>query len=56
MPGRIEIAHREERDGHFSFTLSVTHRLFGEMSGRSPSFMTMNSRALFPELLGETLP
>lgn len=31
MPGRMEIVHREERDGHFSFTLTVTHPLFGEM-------------------------
>lgn len=31
MPGRMEIVHREERDGRFSFTLSVTHPLFGEM-------------------------
>lgn len=31
MPGCIEVAHREERDGCFSFTLSVTHRLFGEI-------------------------
>lgn len=31
MPGRMEIVHREERGGHFSFTLKVTHPLFGEM-------------------------
>ncbi len=31
MPGRIEVAHREERDGRFSFTLSVRHPLFGEV-------------------------
>lgn len=31
MPGRMEIVHREERGGHFSFTLTVTHPLFGEM-------------------------
>lgn len=31
VPGRMEIVHREERGGHFSFTLTVTHRLFGEM-------------------------
>lgn len=31
MPGSMEIVHREERGGHFSFTLTVTHPLFGEM-------------------------
>jgi len=31
MPGRIEVAHREERDGRFSFTLSVRHSVFGEI-------------------------
>lgn len=31
MPGCIEVAHREERDGRFSFTLTVRHALFGEM-------------------------
>jgi len=29
-PGRMEIMHREERTGRFSFTLTVTHALFGE--------------------------
>jgi Domain of unknown function (DUF4166) len=29
-PGSIEVVHREEREGRFSFTLTVTHRLFGE--------------------------
>jgi hypothetical protein len=29
-PGRIEVVHREERTGRFSFTLTVTHPLFGE--------------------------
>lgn len=29
-PGRLEVVHREERDGHFSFTLTLTHPLFGE--------------------------
>jgi hypothetical protein len=28
-PGRIEVVHREERAGRFSFTLTVTHALFG---------------------------
>lgn len=28
-PGRIEVVHREERAGRFSFTLTVTHRRFG---------------------------
>jgi Domain of unknown function (DUF4166) len=28
-PGRIEIVHREERRGRFSFTLTVTHPRFG---------------------------
>jgi hypothetical protein len=31
MPGRMEIVHREERGGHFSFTLTVTHPWFGAM-------------------------
>lgn len=30
-PGRLEVVHREERDGRFSFTLTVRHRLFGEI-------------------------
>lgn len=30
-PGRMQVVHREERDGRFSFTLTVTHPLFGEM-------------------------
>lgn len=30
-PGRLEVIHREERDGHFSFTLTITHALFGEV-------------------------
>lgn len=29
-PGRIEVAHREERAGRFSFTLSVVHPWAGE--------------------------
>jgi hypothetical protein len=29
MPGEIEVMHREERDGRFSFTLSVRHPLAG---------------------------
>jgi Domain of unknown function (DUF4166) len=28
-PGRIEVVHREERAGRFSFTLTVTHARFG---------------------------
>jgi hypothetical protein len=28
-PGRLEVVHREERDGLFSFTLTVRHSLFG---------------------------
>ena len=28
-PGRIEVVHREERAGRFSFTLTVMHRWFG---------------------------
>jgi hypothetical protein len=28
-PGRIEVIHREEREGRFSFTLTVTHPVFG---------------------------
>lgn len=31
MPGAFEIVHREEAEGRFSFTLSLRHRLFGEM-------------------------
>jgi hypothetical protein len=30
-PGELEVVHREERDGRFSFTLTVRHRLFGEI-------------------------
>ena len=30
-PGDMEVVHREESDGRFSFTLSLTHRLFGRM-------------------------
>ncbi len=30
-PGRLEVVHREERDGQFSFTLTLTHALFGEV-------------------------
>jgi hypothetical protein len=29
-PGLVEVVHREERDGRFSFTLTLTHPLFGE--------------------------
>jgi hypothetical protein len=29
-PGHIEVVHREERAGRFSFTLTVTHPWFGE--------------------------
>jgi hypothetical protein len=28
-PGRVEVVHREEHDGRFSFTLTLTHPLFG---------------------------
>lgn len=28
-PGTIEVVHREERDGEFSFSLELTHRWFG---------------------------
>lgn len=28
-PGVVEVTHREERDGRFSFTLTVTHPRFG---------------------------
>ena len=28
-PRRIEVIHREERAGRFSFTLTVTHAVFG---------------------------
>lgn len=30
-PGRLEVIHREERDGYFSFTLTIRHALFGEV-------------------------
>lgn len=30
-PGVVEVTHREERDGRFSFTLSVTHSRFGRI-------------------------
>jgi hypothetical protein len=30
-PGRIEVIHREERAGRFSFTLNVDHRWFGRI-------------------------
>ncbi len=30
-PGRIEVVHREERAGRFSFTLSVVHPWFGRI-------------------------
>jgi hypothetical protein len=30
-PGRMEVVHREERDGRFSFTLTVTHPWFGKL-------------------------
>ena len=29
-PGLVQVVHREERDGRFSFTLTLTHALFGE--------------------------
>lgn len=29
-PGRLEVVHREEREGRFSFTLTVRHPVFGE--------------------------
>lgn len=29
-PGSLRVVHREERDGRFSFTLTLTHPLFGE--------------------------
>lgn len=29
-PGLVEVVHREERDGRFSFTLTLTHPWFGE--------------------------
>ena len=29
-PGRVEVVHHEERDGRFSFTLTLTHAWFGE--------------------------
>lgn len=37
-PGRIEVIHREERDGRFSFTLIVTHPWFGEMIHQTAFF------------------
>jgi hypothetical protein len=30
-PGRLEVIHREERAGRFSFTLQIRHRWFGEI-------------------------
>jgi hypothetical protein len=30
-PGRIEVTHREEREGQFSFSLRITNPLFGEI-------------------------
>jgi hypothetical protein len=30
-PGELEVVHREERDERFSFTLTVRHRVFGEI-------------------------
>jgi hypothetical protein len=30
-PGDIVVHHREEREGRFSFTLSVVHPWFGRM-------------------------
>lgn len=30
-PGSLEVVHREEREGRFSFTLRITHRWFGEI-------------------------
>jgi hypothetical protein len=30
-PGGLEVVHREEREGRFSFSLRITHRWFGEI-------------------------
>ncbi len=30
-PGRLKVVHREERDGRFSFKLTLTHPIFGEV-------------------------
>ena len=38
-PGLLEVVHREERDGRFSFTLTLTHPLFGE-AVRQVAFFT----------------
>lgn len=37
-PGRTEVRHREERDGRFSFTLSVTHPWFGQIIHQLATF------------------
>ena len=31
MPGEMEVVHREEHDGRFSFVLTVRHPLLGEI-------------------------
>lgn len=40
-PGKMEIIHAEEADGDFSFTLRLTHPLFGRL---------VSQRALFKEV------
>lgn len=37
-PGRMEVRHREERDGSFSFTLSVMHPWFGQIIHQLATF------------------
>jgi len=37
-PGRLEVVHREERDGCFSFTLTIHHPLFGEVVRQAAFF------------------
>lgn len=46
-PGIVEVVHREERDGRFSFTLTVTHPRFGRI---------VEQVAFFSDSVRPTLP
>lgn len=41
-PGVVEVRHREERDGRFSFTLTITHPWFGRLVEQIAYFVDLS--------------
>ena len=44
-PGVVEVRHREERSGRFSFTLTITHPWFGIVIEQVAFFSDLSVRA-----------